>query len=417
MSEPRFSIVIPTRNRAGLLRLALATTVRQRFRDLEVVVSDNWSEDETRRVVEELDDGRVRYVRPDRALVQPDHFDFAVAQARGEWVFVYADDDGAPESFIERLAAAIGTGGPRLVCWPSCYYVHPRMVGSGENRLTVYPFTGSVRLIPCRDELKRVFARREDRNFPKLGANVAVRRDLLDEVRKHAGRLFQPPFSDYTFGPVALALEPDYLFIDQPLTMSGIAATSIGLALVRRDEPGRAFLQELGAGDVLRSVPLPFLTLENLIAESVLRAKALAPHLFEDLELDPAGYLLSCYRDLGNGAVCEEDVAAWRALVRSSPPAVRAAVARGIVASRARRAVGDARVFCAQRLRGAAALWRAARRRVTARTDFLHVTSETSGFTNIVGAARYLEEDVLGQVPFPQTVNDARPVASAPVQA
>jgi glycosyltransferase involved in cell wall biosynthesis len=65
---PLFSIVIPTRNREHLLRYALQSALDQTFEDYEIVVSDNFSDASTYRIVQELADGRVRYVRTDKTL-------------------------------------------------------------------------------------------------------------------------------------------------------------------------------------------------------------------------------------------------------------------------------------------------------------------------------------------------------------
>jgi len=52
---PFFSIIIPTFNRAALLREALASVARQTFRDFEVIVVDDGSRDETESVVNSCD--------------------------------------------------------------------------------------------------------------------------------------------------------------------------------------------------------------------------------------------------------------------------------------------------------------------------------------------------------------------------
>ena len=64
MKDPLFSVVIPTYNRADLVRQAAVSVIHQSLDDVEVVVSDNLSTDETRDVVRALDDPRVRYVQP-----------------------------------------------------------------------------------------------------------------------------------------------------------------------------------------------------------------------------------------------------------------------------------------------------------------------------------------------------------------
>ena len=50
----RFSVVIPTRERAHTLRSTLQTCLDQEFQDYEIVVCDNHSSQATREVIEEL---------------------------------------------------------------------------------------------------------------------------------------------------------------------------------------------------------------------------------------------------------------------------------------------------------------------------------------------------------------------------
>src|SRR5262245_3789097 len=91
--RPFFSIVIPTRSRAHLLSHALQSALDQTFDDYEVVVSDNCSKDNTFQMVEALGNSRVRYVRPDRSLSMPDHWEFALDHAQGEYITYLCDDD------------------------------------------------------------------------------------------------------------------------------------------------------------------------------------------------------------------------------------------------------------------------------------------------------------------------------------
>src|SRR5439155_1533464 len=77
---PRFSIVMPTRNRAQLLQFALQSALDQPTADLEVVVSDNDSRDDTPAVARRFNDPRVRYVRTPETLAMPDSWEFAHGQ-------------------------------------------------------------------------------------------------------------------------------------------------------------------------------------------------------------------------------------------------------------------------------------------------------------------------------------------------
>lgn len=400
MTEPRFSIVIPTHDRPALLRSALATATAQRYADVEIVVSDDVADEHTRRVVDELQDGRVRYVRPPRPLVQADHWEFAVGQARGEWVILYGDDDGVPPSFLDRLAAALEGGAPRLASWASAYYRHPGAVGRPGNVLTVYPFTGSPRRIASRDELERVYARLEGPSFPKFGPNAAVRRDLLDDVRMHAGRLFQAPIPDYTFGPVALALEPEYLFIDQPLAVCGIAPTSIGRVISNGSGSGGSARRLLGGDDGLRHVPLRAEVVDNLCFESVLRAKAAAPGLLDGFDVEPVRYFVACYDQLDRAASdgAPEGLGEWRAALSRQPQAVRDAVGKELGKRRPMDRFGRTARARIRRVGVMRAARRIVRRTVERRSDYRYVLGDEAGFSDLSGGARWLECNVLPPV-------------------
>ena len=61
-SQPFFSVIIPTYNRAHLIGHTLATVLEQTFGDFEVIVVDDGSNDATAKVVQALTDPRIRYV-------------------------------------------------------------------------------------------------------------------------------------------------------------------------------------------------------------------------------------------------------------------------------------------------------------------------------------------------------------------
>src|SRR5262245_17171828 len=94
MSGPRFSIVVPTRQRHETLRHCLRTCLAQGFDDYEVVVCDNCSSPQTRQVVEEQATPRLRYLRMTEPLAMSANWERALSEVRGEYVLVLGDDDG-----------------------------------------------------------------------------------------------------------------------------------------------------------------------------------------------------------------------------------------------------------------------------------------------------------------------------------
>lgn len=62
--QPLITIAIPTYNRAdSYLRHALDSALNQTYKNIEIVVSDNCSVDNTEEVVQGLHDPRIRYFK------------------------------------------------------------------------------------------------------------------------------------------------------------------------------------------------------------------------------------------------------------------------------------------------------------------------------------------------------------------
>ena len=60
--EKKVSVIIPPRHRAELLRLAIISALNQTFKDIEIIVSDDKSDDHTRELVNSFNDRRIKYI-------------------------------------------------------------------------------------------------------------------------------------------------------------------------------------------------------------------------------------------------------------------------------------------------------------------------------------------------------------------
>src|SRR4051812_17628622 len=106
MTEPiRISAVIPTYNRAKTLARAINSILAQTFPLSEILVVDDGSTDDTRRVVESYGD-RVRYFNQANAGVASAR-NRLVDEARFNWIaFLDSDDYWLPDH-LRRMADAI----------------------------------------------------------------------------------------------------------------------------------------------------------------------------------------------------------------------------------------------------------------------------------------------------------------------
>lgn len=115
---PEISVLIPTFNRAEMLRKAISSVLAQTNVDIEVVVSDNCSTDNTKEVVEEFSgDARLRYSCNSSNLGMVGNWRRAIYElAESEWFLLMSDDDYLTDSrYLHQAACAIKEFQPAFV--------------------------------------------------------------------------------------------------------------------------------------------------------------------------------------------------------------------------------------------------------------------------------------------------------------
>jgi glycosyltransferase involved in cell wall biosynthesis len=100
------SIYMPTRNRADLVQRAAASVLTQTHRDIELLIVDDGSTDDTPAVLQAMAnaDPRVRIFRNEQSRGAPYSRNVAIGAATGAWITGIDDDD----TFMpERIAALL----------------------------------------------------------------------------------------------------------------------------------------------------------------------------------------------------------------------------------------------------------------------------------------------------------------------
>lgn len=96
-SAPQVSVVIPTYNRAGVLGRAITSVLSQTFPDLECIVVDDGSTDQTVVLVERFQDPRLRLLRLPVNKGGGHARNVGIQAARGELLaFLDNDDEWLP---------------------------------------------------------------------------------------------------------------------------------------------------------------------------------------------------------------------------------------------------------------------------------------------------------------------------------
>jgi len=112
--EPTASVVLSTYNRAAQVGTAVQSVLSQSGVDLELVVVDDGSTDDTPAVLAGLADPRMRCVRQSNRGLSASR-NTGAREARGDWLLFLDDDDQLCDGALEALVAAAAEPSCRVV--------------------------------------------------------------------------------------------------------------------------------------------------------------------------------------------------------------------------------------------------------------------------------------------------------------
>ena len=188
MNTPMISVIVPAYNIAAYLPRCLESLVAQTYCDLEIIVVNDGSVDETSKIIDEWErrDSRIVAVHKETGGVSSARL-AGIAAARGEWIgFVDGDDYAEPEMFSCLLKNALDHGVDISHCGYQMVFPNGRVdyyYGTGKT-LLLDRIAGVEELIRGRyiepglwNKLfhRRLFAGLSDR----LDQSIRINEDLL----------------------------------------------------------------------------------------------------------------------------------------------------------------------------------------------------------------------------------------------
>lgn len=301
---PFFSVLIPTRNRAFLLRNAVNSVLSQTFGDFEVVIGDNGSDNGTFEFFSGLSDGRVRYHRAPRFLLGDESMQFVFSHAAGQYFIVMGDDDYLMPEALEEISKTIREKGSRLLAfglvtyYDSTYYEPER-----RNTLHFRQFSGKVLEFDFNRVVSAYFDMAGTQYFPPHPSATVFERGLAEEISRRHGAFYLPIYADIISVPLAIARARRMDFIDKPLVIIGRGSESQVAKEVY--DPEKMWEHIAARFD---NVPFKGRISNNALAESILRLKKYEPDTFSGFDLHYPNYCAAYYQGLVDSALAGNDV-------------------------------------------------------------------------------------------------------------
>lgn len=229
----KYSIVIPTKNRAYYLKYAIKSVLSSPRQDIELVVSNNFSSDETSKILSEINDSRMRVVSPDIALPMASHYEFAISKARGDWITILGDDDAVMPYIFESLDkyilnysnVDIISSARAYYFWEGCENIYGDLVVAYSSK-----FKDKIRSTK-NDLYKALLGLRNFTDMPQLYTTGIIKKSLYEEIKLKCSGYFYHSIIPDVYSAVAICLARNsYLRIEEPLFWTGTSNKSLGIS-------------------------------------------------------------------------------------------------------------------------------------------------------------------------------------------
>ena len=92
MNNPFFSVIIPTYNQASFLRKALNSVMRQEFKNFEIIIIDNFSTDETEKIIKSFKKKIIYKKIKNRGIIAKSR-NKGIQLSKGKWLAFLDSDD------------------------------------------------------------------------------------------------------------------------------------------------------------------------------------------------------------------------------------------------------------------------------------------------------------------------------------
>jgi len=258
----KFSILLPTRDRPDLLRLAVQSVLEQDYREWEIVVADNASSADVAGYVTSLGDPRVRYIRSDAVLPVTDNWNRSLEHSTGDYFIMLGDDDCLMRGCLSAARALLDEfERPELLYTEAVQYAYPGVIPGRQSPFIQFGYCEFMRnakqafLVDRSEALRMV--RKSLRFQIAFSFNMQhsfVSRAMVNQLRAR-GPFFQSPYPDY-YATNALFIAAKRILVSPwPLVAIGISPRSFGSYYFGdREKEGVAFLKNVAEPDLTERV-------------------------------------------------------------------------------------------------------------------------------------------------------------------
>lgn len=271
----------------------------QCYENMEIIVCDNFSQDNTKRVVESFCDGRVRYINTGRRISMSRNWEFALSHATGDFVTYIGDDDGFLPGAISSIVKIIEDKDVEAMSWRWASYYWPDCINKQSKNLLFVPIGGSLEVRKTSDVLRRVMGFEVGYEvLPFLYKGIVSKR-LLDEIKNRSGGIFFHSMNPDLYSAIAVSsVVEKYAYSTIPYSLNGTSFNSNGASQFNANMSSVEANRFNSEGNIPFHADLVLAPSHPIaVAESYLQARRFLPEL-SAYEFDYKEMIKACYKEI-----------------------------------------------------------------------------------------------------------------------
>lgn len=174
MASSKVQVFILTRNRAEYLDLTLNSVLKQTYSNIEIIISDNSTENDTYNMLKKRINNRLKYVKRDPDYVNPfDHFNKILSEVTSEYFIMFHDDDLMEANMVLKLVQFLNSN-------PNCVAVCTNAYDIDENGNMLKRFSKvwEDRIVKDGKELFDIYSQNLSLPFPSFMYRRALLKDI-----------------------------------------------------------------------------------------------------------------------------------------------------------------------------------------------------------------------------------------------
>lgn len=243
MDENKYTIIIPTRERADTLWFALKTCTNQKYENLTILVSDNYSQDNTEQVVKSFNDSRIKYINTGERVSMAHNWEFSLSHVTNGYVTILGDDDGLLPNAVSMADDIIVKTGLRAINMNPLtdFYLWPSYYQQQQANMMKVSFANGYEIRDGALELKKLLQCKQEHTPLVCLYTSFVDISAINEVRAlSGGAVFHSQIPD-SYSAIALAnIVGKYVYSKRKLRLNGISSHSTGSSQFNYDKDKKA---------------------------------------------------------------------------------------------------------------------------------------------------------------------------------